>query len=174
MRRSVRCSTACPMRSSRGRRLARFELQLLSELGFGLDLATCAATGATDDLVLCVARNRAGPCRGEAGEPWKDRLLPLPAFLAAPGRRRRGRSRRRLPADRFLLMRHVLEPRGLALPVARDELRQCGVERLSCHVPEAPAATTLSPAAMPVPLRPSNGTGFGRLDHASPLRLVDG
>ena len=39
----------------------RFELAMLAELGFGLDLSSCAATGSERDLDLCLARRAAGP-----------------------------------------------------------------------------------------------------------------
>src|SRR5690348_2564867 len=60
--------------------LIRFELAMLAELGFGLDLETCAATGATTDLVYVSPKSGGAVSRG-AGEPWRDRLLRLPAFL---------------------------------------------------------------------------------------------
>ena len=65
--------------------LARYELLLLAELGFGLDLASCAATGATTDLVYVSPKSSQAVSR-DAGLPWAARLLPLPAFLvgAAP------------------------------------------------------------------------------------------
>ena len=48
--------------------VARFEMQMLAELGFGLDLASCAATGVTDELDLCVAEIRPrGVARGRGG-----------------------------------------------------------------------------------------------------------
>jgi DNA repair protein RecO (recombination protein O) len=59
---------------------AAWELTLLSELGFGLDLSRCAATGATDDLVWVSPRSGCAVSR-EGGAPWADRLLLLPAFL---------------------------------------------------------------------------------------------
>src|SRR5687768_18593983 len=62
-----------------GMRLARFELMMLAELGFGLDLTTCAATGATEDLIYVSPKSGAAVSRS-AGEPWRDRLLRLPAF----------------------------------------------------------------------------------------------
>ncbi|WP_299560266.1 DNA repair protein RecO [Enterovirga sp.] len=63
--------------------LARFEILLLAELGFGLDLASCALSGATEDLAwVSPATGRAAS--RSAGEPWRDRLLPLPAFLLGP------------------------------------------------------------------------------------------
>lgn len=64
-----------------------FELTLLSELGFGLDLRACAATGRTEDLLYVSPRTGRAVCR-EAGEPYRARLLALPAFLtgAVPAR----------------------------------------------------------------------------------------
>ncbi|MFC7498245.1 DNA repair protein RecO [Enterovirga sp. GCM10030262] len=64
--------------------LVRYELLLLAELGFGLDLAQCAATGATDDLVFVSPRSGRAVSRAGAGE-YRDRLLPLPPFLLAGG-----------------------------------------------------------------------------------------
>ena len=58
----------------------RFEAGLLQELGFGLDLSKCAATGSVDDLAWVSPRTGRAVSR-EAGEPYKDRLLPLPPFL---------------------------------------------------------------------------------------------
>lgn len=61
-------------------RYARWELALLAELGFGLDLARCALTGAADDLAFVSPQSGRAASR-EAGAPWADRLLPLPGFL---------------------------------------------------------------------------------------------
>ncbi|MDB5446022.1 MAG: hypothetical protein JWQ97_1339 [Phenylobacterium sp.] len=58
----------------------RFEAGLLQELGFGLDLSKCAATGVLDDLVYVSPRTGRAVSRA-AGEPYKDRLLALPPFL---------------------------------------------------------------------------------------------
>ncbi|MEI6485603.1 MAG: DNA repair protein RecO [Sphingomonadales bacterium] len=69
-----------------GPALVRLELALLAELGVGLDLASCAATGSRDDLAFVSPKSRQAVSRG-AGEPYAARLLPLPAFLlgkAAP------------------------------------------------------------------------------------------
>jgi len=60
--------------------MARWELGLLSELGFGLTLDRCAATGARDHLIY-VSPKSACAVSAEAGAPYKDKLLPLPAFL---------------------------------------------------------------------------------------------
>ena len=58
----------------------RFEAGLLQELGFGLDLSKCAATGSTDDLIYVSPRTGRAVSRA-AGEPYADRLLKLPPFL---------------------------------------------------------------------------------------------
>jgi DNA repair protein RecO (recombination protein O) len=59
----------------------RFELILLEDLGFGLDLSSCAATGSREDLVWVSPRTGRAVSRA-AGAPWADRLLPLPSFLS--------------------------------------------------------------------------------------------
>lgn len=60
--------------------MARWELGLLAELGFGLTLDRCASTGSRDNLVYVSPRS-ACAVSAEAGEPFKTRMLPLPAFL---------------------------------------------------------------------------------------------
>lgn len=60
--------------------MVHFELQVLAELGFGLDLSECAATGRRDDLVYVSPKSGRAVCR-EAGLPYAERMLPLPAFL---------------------------------------------------------------------------------------------
>ncbi|MCK8784587.1 DNA repair protein RecO [Roseomonas sp. NAR14] len=62
----------------------RWEAELLAELGYGLDLARCAATGGTEDLVWVSPRSGRA-VSAAAGEPWRDRLLPLPRFLLGQG-----------------------------------------------------------------------------------------
>lgn len=60
--------------------LVRYELLVLSELGFGLDLSECAATGATADLAFVSPKSGRAVSEGAAGE-YRDRLLPLPTFM---------------------------------------------------------------------------------------------
>ena len=72
--------------------VARFEARILSESGYALDLEACAATGAREDLVY-VSPKSGRAVSASAGAPWRDRLLPLPAFLQA--RRRCADARRR-------------------------------------------------------------------------------
>jgi DNA repair protein RecO (recombination protein O) len=101
--------------------VARFELKLLAELGFGLDLARCVATGEAGDLAYVSPKSGRAVSR-RAGAPWHDRLLRLPAFLLdagtvqpSPGELADG-----FAVTGFFLARYVLEPRGLALPEARE------------------------------------------------------
>jgi DNA repair protein RecO (recombination protein O) len=103
--------------------VVRWELALLEELGFGLDLASCAATGKTMDLIY-VSPKSGRAVSGEAGEPYKDRLLSLPPFL-------RGKTSGPVTdADvraGFALVGHFLEarvlrPRNLQMPDARGRL----------------------------------------------------
>ena len=101
--------------------IARFELQMLAELGFGLDLDQCAATGATAELVYvspksgravsrppasrgaiaCCACRRFCAAEQDAGEPESAALSDAFALTG------------------FFLERHVLEPRGLAMHDSR-------------------------------------------------------
>jgi len=104
-----------------GTRMARFELQLLSELGFGLDLDSCAATGSTAELVYVSPKSGRAVSRA-AGHPWHDRLLRLPAFLGEPTPEKAPSAADLADAfamTGFFLTRYVLEPRGLAMPEAR-------------------------------------------------------
>jgi len=64
---------------------AEFELLLLAETGFGLDLTACAATGETEDLIYVSPKSGRAVSRA-AGEPYRDKLLKLPdLFLRQPG-----------------------------------------------------------------------------------------
>ena len=99
--------------------IARFELDFLAELGFGLDLSSCAATGATEDLIYVSPRSGRAVSRA-AGEAYREKLLPLPAFLhaeAAPVANEALMEAFTLTG--FFLDRHAFAPRGLAVPEAR-------------------------------------------------------
>ena len=104
-----------------GPMIARFELDFLAELGFGLDLAACAATGAKDELVFVSPRSGRAVSRA-AGEPYRDKLMRLPVFLRQDGAPPS-------PDDLldaftltgFFLDRHAFAPRGLSLPEARAQ-----------------------------------------------------
>lgn len=103
--------------------LARFELVLLAELGFGLDLENCAATGANDELAY-VSPKSGRAVSLSAGAPYKDKLLALPRFL---------RDETLMPDDaddliaafrltRFFLARDVYAPRGLTPPESDERM----------------------------------------------------
>lgn len=103
--------------------VARFEMMLLDELGFGLDLSRCAATGRTDDLRFVSPKSARAVC-GDAGAPYADRLLKLPAFLlpeanASPDAADVAAA---LKLTGFFLDRHVAGPRAIELPPARAQL----------------------------------------------------
>jgi DNA repair protein RecO (recombination protein O) len=102
----------------------RLELGLLQELGFGLDLEKCAATGTAEDLAYVSPKTGRAVSRAAAG-PYKEKLLALPAFLSAGG----------LPADfdelrqgldltGYFLERHVFWPHNKPLPPARVRLME--------------------------------------------------
>lgn len=112
--------------------VARFELDFLAELGFGLDLAACAATGVKDDLVFVSPRSGRAVSRA-AGEPYREKLMRLPLFLnhknlrQGPEEVRENEIASLAPGDLvdafaltgFFLDRHAFGPRGLPLPEAR-------------------------------------------------------
>jgi len=101
--------------------VVKFELAMLAELGFGLDLDNCAATGETTDLIY-VSPKSGGAVSRAAGEPWRDKLLRLPPFLRqgeVVGWSDQDLQDGFLLTGRFLL-RHVLEPRGQGHSDARD------------------------------------------------------
>jgi DNA repair protein RecO (recombination protein O) len=100
--------------------LVRFELALLSELGFGLDLNECVATGKVEDLIY-VSPKSGRAVSAEAGEPYKDRLLPLPAFLQEQRSEFPDRTslHHGLALTGYFLERHLFGPRGIDMPEAR-------------------------------------------------------
>jgi len=99
--------------------MVRFEMQMLAELGFGLDLATCAATGAEDDLGYVSPKSGRAVSR-LAAAPWQDRLFRLPAFLSESVAASLGDIADGFALTGFFLGRHVLEPRGIAFADARE------------------------------------------------------
>ena len=99
--------------------VARFELAFLGELGFGLDLASCAVTGASADLIYVSPRSGRAVSRA-AGEPYRDKLMRLPRFLHEDVEAASAADLADAFAlGGFFLERHAFAPRGLALPDAR-------------------------------------------------------
>jgi DNA repair protein RecO (recombination protein O) len=102
--------------------LARFEARMLIECGFALDFSECAATGAVEDLIYVSPKSGRAVCAA-AGEPYREKLLPLPAFLREEGPE--PGLEEVLQAFRltgFFLERELFAPRGQKLPDARAAL----------------------------------------------------
>lgn len=98
-----------------------WECDLLAGLGFGLDLACCAVTGATDDLAYVSPRSGRAVSR-TAGLPYHDKLLPLPGFLWREAPAGRPEIIAGLELTGYFLLNHVLAPHGGKLPEARERL----------------------------------------------------
>ena len=104
--------------------LVRWELALLDELGFGLDLSQCAAPGANDQLIY-VSPRTGRAVSASAGEPYRDKLLALPGFLLRNGAGAHVDAtaiKDGFALTGYFLDKRVLEPRGEALPSARQRL----------------------------------------------------
>lgn len=103
-------------------RYVRWELALLADLGFGLDLSECAATGSNDNLTY-VSPKSGRAVSASAGEPYRDRLLALPGFLLTAGSEPGvGEITAGLFLTGYFLDLHVLAPHGRMLPPARGRL----------------------------------------------------
>jgi DNA repair protein RecO (recombination protein O) len=101
----------------------RWEAGLLDELGFGLDLSRCAATGVTDDLMYVSPRSGRAVSR-DGGAPYADRLLKLPPFLLGSQNAEPSFADvvAGLKLTAYFLLDRVLQPHGKELPQARTRL----------------------------------------------------
>ena len=109
---------------------ARFEAGLLDDLGFGLDLSKCGATGTTDDLIWVSPRTGRAVSR-EAGAPYADKLLKLPPFmLGAQAGLAEGDIKAALDLTGHFLEAFVFHPQNRPIPPARvwmmDKLAEAG------------------------------------------------
>jgi DNA repair protein RecO (recombination protein O) len=116
---------AAPSASGWGAGLVRYELLLLAELGFGLDLKRCAVTEKTDDLIAVSPRSGRAVSAPEA-EPYAGKLLPLPSFVREGGRASWEQIAQGLDLTGHFLLRDVLTDRSRPIAEARHRL----VERL--------------------------------------------
>lgn len=115
-----------------GELFVRFELAVLNDLGFGLDLSECAATGTRADLAYVSPKSGRAVSRS-AGEPWADKMLLLPPFLSTQENHAADleglTTAFRLTG--FFLHRHVYEPRGLEASAAREGFVQAALRALN-------------------------------------------
>jgi DNA repair protein RecO (recombination protein O) len=101
--------------------LVRYELLLLAELGFGLDLESCAVSGSNDNLVAVSPRSGRAVSAAEA-EPYSGRLLPFPPFLRGGGDPSWMEIEQGLRLTGHFLEREILTGRAAALGEARSRL----------------------------------------------------
>jgi DNA repair protein RecO (recombination protein O) len=107
--------------SGAGELYVRFELAVLNDLGFGLDLLQCAATGSRENLDYISPKSGRAVSR-EAGLPYRDKLFLLPDFLKVSSREAANRESliEAFRLTQFFLSRHVYEPRGIEPGTARE------------------------------------------------------
>jgi DNA repair protein RecO (recombination protein O) len=105
------------------RHYVEWEIGLLSSLGFGLDLVHCAVTGAAEDLAYVSPRTGRAVSRAAAA-PYRDKLLPLPAFLWRDSPAERRDIAAGLVLTGYFLLHHLLEPHGRRMPEARERLAE--------------------------------------------------
>ena len=94
------------------------------EMGFGLDLTSCAATGDVDNLIYVSPRTGRAVSQ-VAGQPYHERMLTLPRFLRPDGRGEGANDAdfsAGLRLTGFFLARHAFDPLDRALPAARERL----------------------------------------------------
>jgi DNA repair protein RecO (recombination protein O) len=114
---------AAPAASGWGAALVRYELLLLAELGFGLDLDSCAVSGLNDDLVAVSPRSGRAVSAAEA-EPYAGKLLPLPGFVRHGGAGSWSEILDGLALTGHFLMRDLLTDRSAPVGEARTRLTE--------------------------------------------------
>lgn len=99
----------------------RFEMGLLGQLGFALDLSRCAGTGSQDNLIY-VSPKTGRAVSADAGAPYEDRLLRLPAFLlgSQAGHAQPSALSQGFALTGYFLSKWVAEPKNADLPNARE------------------------------------------------------
>ncbi len=102
----------------------KWELGLLSEIGFALDLSECASTGQNDQLAY-VSPKSGRAVSLAAGEPYKNKLLPLPEFLLRPGATGTPKEvAMGLKLTGYFLDRNAFQNANRSLPAARQRLTE--------------------------------------------------
>jgi DNA repair protein RecO (recombination protein O) len=109
--------------------MVRYELLMLSELGFGLDLDRCAVTGTNDALVAVSPKSGRAVSAAEA-EPYAGKLLPLPSFVREGGLGSWTEIDQGLTLTGHFLLRDLVTERSRPIAEARerlvDRLRRAG------------------------------------------------
>ncbi len=121
-------------------RYVKFELLVLEEAGFGLQLERCAVTGRTEELAYVSPRTGRAVSRQAAGS-WAPRLLPLPAFLCGAEGASTADILEGLRLCGFFLRRHLLAPTDRPLPAARERLLRLLRDQLCGAEPEVPTSS---------------------------------
>ena len=119
--------------------MVRWELALLAELGFGLDLSACAATGTVDELAYVSPRSGRAVSR-EAAAPYAEKLLALPSFLARPEDTAADAAADVVAGLRltgWFLEKHVFAGQGGRMPAARERF----IDRLQARAAPPRAAS---------------------------------
>jgi DNA repair protein RecO (recombination protein O) len=120
---------AAPSASGWGAAMVRYELLLLSELGFGLDLDRCAVTGTNDALVAVSPKSGRAVSAAEV-EPYAVKLLPLPSWVRGGGRGSWTEIDQGLTLTGHFLLRDLVTERSRPIAEARerlvDRLRRAG------------------------------------------------
>jgi len=114
---------AAPSAAGWGAALVRYELLLLAELGFGLDLERCAVSGGNDNLVAVSPKSGRAVSAAEA-EPYTGRLLALPAFIREGGTAAWPEIADGFALTGHFLLRDVLTDRARPIAEARERLVQ--------------------------------------------------
>ena len=116
---------AAPSAAGWGAAMVKYELLVLAELGFGLDLERCAVTGGNDNLVAVSPKSGRAVSAAEA-DPYRGKLLPLPQFIRGGGPATWLDILAGFDLTGHFLMRDVVADRARPVADARDRL----VERL--------------------------------------------
>ncbi|MEZ5825350.1 MAG: DNA repair protein RecO [Geminicoccaceae bacterium] len=99
----------------------RFELMLLREAGFGLDLESCAVSGVSEGLAY-VSPRTGRAVTAEVGEPLKEKLIALPPFLVADVEHDTRQIAQGLRLAGYFFSRHITHPSDRMIPLARERL----------------------------------------------------
>jgi len=112
---------AAPSASGWGTAMVRYELLLLAELGFGLDLERCAVSGSNDGLVAVSPKSGRAVSAAEA-EPYSGKLLPLPSFVREGGQATLEDIEDGLALTGHFLLRDLITERSRPVVSARSRL----------------------------------------------------